>query len=350
MRFIRDLCLEDRLALAIGGAVCLTMVVALLAVGFNPLLPGYHLGNLLTYSAAWTFVVGGMILFRLAKDRPPSPFDHIANRVFDKERRADVRRAVLYSVLLAVFGTLFSLSKRSIPLFNDYGWDATFIAWDRALHGGRDAWLLLQPLLGHPRITWLIGGLYHLWVLLIYLGNFFFIFFERDARLRARYVIAYIACWTLIGFVAAAVFASVGPCFVGPILGSHEFDAQMAYLREVDAVHHLQVLDVQARLLEWYRDSEATLGAGIAAMPSMHVSQAFLFFLAMRTKPRWIAAIFGVFCGLILLGSVHLGYHYAVDGYVSLLMTGALWVACGRLVPRSARPSSPPAAAVAEPA
>lgn len=320
---------EDRVALVSGWAICLAITVTLLVAGFNPLAPQYYGHNLMVYAAAWIFVIGGTLVILLARNRPASPIRYVIDEFLNPSRQIAFRRAAYYSVLLSVFGTLFSLSKRSIPLFNDYGWDLDLIALDRAIHGGNDAWLLIQPVFGVPIITWILGISYHVWVLLIYLGSFYFIFFEKDSGLRSRYIVSYMACWTLIGLVIAAIFASVGPCFAGPILGIDHFLPQMEYLHSVDAQYHLQVLDVQDKLLTWHRDETAALGAGIAAMPSMHVSQAFLFFLAMRHKPRWIAGVFGIFTVLILIGSVHLAYHYAVDGYVAIALTGIIWIATG---------------------
>lgn len=321
---------DDRLALTITAATCVAIVAALFSVGFNPLLPAYHLNNLLVYAAAWIFVLGTMYLIRLARVRPESPIRYLRDEFFDADRRRDALRALLYSAALATFGTLFSLAKRSIPLFADYGWDGTLIAFDHRIHG-TDAWLLLQPVLGFPIVTWILGSLYHVWVLLIYLGNFYFIFFEKNAQLRSRYVVAYVLSWTLVGFVAAGALASVGPCFAEPILGIDRFAGQMAYLRSVDAQYPLMVLNVQDTLLKWYFDDAATLGAGIAAMPSMHVSQAFLFFLAMRHKSRHAGIVFGLFTFVILIASVHLAYHYAADGYVAIVVTAIIWRVTGAL-------------------
>ncbi|MEL7518277.1 MAG: phosphatase PAP2 family protein, partial [Pseudomonadota bacterium] len=68
---------------------------------------------------------------------------------------------------------------------------------------------------------------------------------------------------------------------------------------------------------------------GITAMPSMHCAIAFLYWIAMRRiSPRW-GAFFGVFFFVTWVSSVHLAYHYAVDGLVSLVAVIALWKATG---------------------
>jgi hypothetical protein len=68
----------------------------------------------------------------------------------------------------------------------------------------------------------------------------------------------------------------------------------------------------------------------------MHVSLAFLFFLAMRKVSRFAGLFFGLFTVIILIGSVHLAYHYAVDGYVSIVTTWLIWLASGPLARRVA--------------
>ena len=128
------------------------------------------------------------------------------------------------------------------------------------------------------------------------------------------------------------MLASVGPCFVGPILGDATFDAQMAYLRAADAQVPVLTVNVQDLLLEWYHAGDRGLGSGITAMPSMHVAMAFLFWLGIRRVSRTAGWIFFAFFALIWLGSVHLAYHNAVDGLVSVLATLLIWEASGAVL------------------
>jgi hypothetical protein len=37
---------------------------------------------------------------------------------------------------------------------------------------------------------------------------------------------------------------------------------------------------------------------------------------------------------MILVGSVHLGWHYAIDGYAAIIGTWAIWWIVGRLLER----------------
>ena len=69
-------------------------------------------------------------------------------------------------------------------------------------------------------------------------------------------------------------------------------------------------------------------------MPSIHVSTALLFFLLWRRLSRLMGWAMGVFLVAILIGSVHLGYHYAIDGYVSIVLAGAAWWGVGRILER----------------
>ena len=72
----------------------------------------------------------------------------------------------------------------------------------------------------------------------------------------------------------------------------------------------------------------------------MHVSIATLFVLIGFKLGRSVGLGFLADAALILLGSVHLGWHYAVDGYVSIAAT-IVDLESGRLGPRWLPPTCP---------
>lgn len=75
-------------------------------------------------------------------------------------------------------------------------------------------------------------------------------------------------------------------------------------------------------------------GSGISAMPSMHVAMAALFaFLAFHLGKLY-HLLFTTYLILIVLGSVHLAWHYAVDAYASILFTYGIWCCSGWIVRR----------------
>jgi hypothetical protein len=76
-----------------------------------------------------------------------------------------------------------------------------------------------------------------------------------------------------------------------------------------------------------------TMGSGISAAPSVHVAMTVLLVLMMRDRfgfrwPTWIAA---AYCATILVGSVHLGWHYAADGLLSIVLVPSLWWGIGQI-------------------
>lgn len=268
----------------------------------------------------------------LVTKRPDSPIAAIKSRYFSANAFG---RTIACLPLLAVCIVLlpfFSKMKAAIPLFNDYTWDATFIAWDRAIFFGHDAWQVMQPIIGYPIITALLAVFYHLWMLLLYPGCLFFAFARIDPVLRRQFFLTYVLSWTVIGGGMATLMASVGPCFVGPMLGNDTFDAQMAYLNAANEQVPVMTLKVQAMLLEWFHQSANGLGSGITAMPSMHIAICFLFWLAMRRVDHRLSKAFAAFLVIIWVGSVHLAYHYAVDGLVSVIAVAAIWWFAGKVI------------------
>lgn len=321
--------LTPEIHILIGVAVVIAACTVLLAsVGVDATRPEAYISNATLYVAVWGIVECGAYLQALHRERPRSPLRFLPGHL--RDRLPVLMRGLPLVVAVIVFMPTFSAMKASIPLFTGYTWDAALIAADRAIFG-TDPWRLLQPLVGYPFISSALSVAYHLWLLLIYAGSVWFAVYCRDGGVRLRYFASYFTLWTVCGIAIAIGFASVGPCFVSPILGLDAFDEQMDYLNAANQRYPVMVLEVQEMLLQWHRSEQHGLGRGITAMPSMHVALATLFWLAIRRSSRLLDLLFGLFLVVIFVGSIHLAYHYAVDGIVGATIAFGIWWTSGKL-------------------
>ena len=67
-------------------------------------------------------------------------------------------------------------------------------------------------------------------------------------------------------------------------------------------------------------------------MPSLHVATPVLFALLGWRTHRWLGVAFTIYAAIVLVGSVHLGWHYAVDGYASIIAVPLIWKGSGAAV------------------
>lgn len=326
-------CKLDWLPLSIFTAFVLAALGLLASKHINGFSPVSVLLNTRLFLTCIIFALSISFLWGLVNARPSSPIAFAKQFVREKLHWTMVARHAPIVIALCIFMPVFSAMKSAISLFATYSWDGIFTSWDRYIHNG-DAWEMIHPLVGFPAATFILNLFYNFWIVVIYAGTVFFALRLQSPALRQRFLISYFACWTILGIVGAISLASVGPTFVEPLLGQHHFDPLTAYLNNANRYYPIFSLGVQEGLVERYYASDVGLGAGISAMPSMHVSKAFIFFLAMRHVSRAAAAALGLFVVIIMVSSVHLGYHYAIDGYVSIVLTLVIWTLSGWWVAR----------------
>jgi len=131
----------------------------------------------------------------------------------------------------------------------------------------------------------------------------------------------------VLGTVIAGVGMSAGPGFYQRVTGETRFQALTDFLADDHrGLGSLRAMDV---LWSAYRQGVVGWGTGISAFPSMHLAVSTLLTLAAFRLHRLLGWAFVAFTGAILFGSVHLGWHYAVDGYVSIVCTTLIWFAVG---------------------
>ena len=251
--------------------------------------------------------------------------------------------------LWPVLALAFSVFKELIPAIQPFYLDQSLHALDRAIHLGHDPWTLLQPLFGHPAVTYVIDRLYALWFFVMYFALLLQITSTKDRRLRVRFLLSSMLAWTLLGSLGALLLSSAGPCYFGAVVGSPDpYAPLISYLRDTVQNTHLSIfghelssqliaIRVQDMLWDGYRQGGGGLGHGISAAPSMHVASTWLVARMLQAHGRRVLAICGwSFFAVILLGSIHLGWHYAADGYISVAGAWIIWRAVGWWLDRPA--------------
>jgi hypothetical protein len=278
----------------------------------------------------WFCWLGGVVVVRRA-EHPSRAIVRLARR-----NRGWLIRGTILTVCTVPAAKAFSSLKQAIPDLVPFYADPALARIDRWLFFGNDPWRLTHAVMG-PVATLVIDRLYLLWFpVMLGLGAWYN--FTHDRRLQVRGVLTYLLSWFLLGNVAAALMSSVGPCFYELYYGSTQFRPLFEVLREYDAAYGIRAFDA----MNWLyvnRDADR-FGSGISAMPSLHVGIAFLAYLTVRHAARarglrWLA---GGFVVVVWIGSVHLGWHYGIDGLFAIFGVAAIWWACGRFVAWCERP------------
>ncbi|MDH5489864.1 MAG: phosphatase PAP2 family protein [Rhodospirillaceae bacterium] len=229
---------------------------------------------------------------------------------------------IFYQPFFSAFATL----KEHIPKLNPFShWDVSFAELDRVLHFTMDPWQITWALFSSPWATVVIDRLYISWYSAVYGTLFAVILFDNNTQRRARFILAHILLWVLLGSISAVAFSSVGPCFYNDAIGTQQsFGELMARLGAVDQQYPLYAIKLQAMLWDGYIGARPIF-EGISAMPSLHIAQAALLALYGATISKKLALILWVYFLIMLIGSVHLGWHYAVDGYFAAIGTLLIW-------------------------
>jgi len=286
-----------------------------------------------------TLIIGYFI--KLIALRHPRPLTAMVQELHRLIRHPE--EIIGFVLLLTATSFLFSAFtslKSLIPDLNPFVFDEAFAALDRSLHFGVDPWVITHSLFSGPIATGVINLFYNLWFFLYWVVLFFFILRVSPKDERLQYMITHILSWFIIGGLLATLMSSAGPVYYGHFSdGASPFDPLMDVLRGHDVwlVHYLPwikvwALDTQALLWNNYISGDPSLASGISAMPSMHVSMAVLMALAMGRINRIFAIFFWTFAIIIQIGSVHLAWHYAIDGYLAAILTIILWKLVGKWV------------------
>ena len=235
-------------------------------------------------------------------------------------------------IAMVIFNKAMLDLKPSIPALVPFAWDEAFMKLDRVLHLGRDPWIWLDQVLGLPALTLAVNFTYCFWFLAMFTFWFWFAFQDRYSALRLRFFLTWMLAWWIGGGILALYFSSAGPVYFGAIgLSPDPFAPLMTYLRQVNETYPIWALDTQDMLWRAYTVKDIPF-LGISAFPSMHNATAAIIALAALKLHRGLGLALLLYGTLILAGSVHLGWHYAVDGYAGILIAMLAWWLAGPIV------------------
>jgi hypothetical protein len=224
-------------------------------------------------------------------------------------------------VWLAAMAMTFAYKwlKVCVPLLRETVLDPVLWKLDRMLHLGFSPSIFSVELLAGTGLLPLIDRWYGLWVSTV-LGALAYFFLAADPRRRRNFALACALLWTLGAWIYFALPA-LGPCFTN--------EEVFAPIRDEipRAAETQRVLWRNYAILIAGRDGslrQFNPYLGVAALPSLHVGAHWLFALWSRRHARRLFLPFAAATALTLLGSIATGWHYAVDGYIGMLLA---WLA-----------------------
>ena len=230
----------------------------------------------------------------------------------------------------------FTTFKLAIPDLVPFHADPWLADADAFLHGGWNpgelARLTLPDWVQYPLAT-----LYGIVWFLHWFGIMALAALGPDRALAQRYFSSMAATVLLLGTVTATALSSVGPVFYERIYGDGRFAGLMAEIARAPAGD--QIAGVAEYLFANYERGGQVMGGGISAMPSMHLAVATLSALLLGRLSRAAGVLGWAYVAIILVGSVYLGWHYAIDGYVSILAVAAIWWVAGSVSNRAFAPA-----------
>lgn len=281
------------------------------------------------------FALGSFFHLALVKrDREPlGTFLRSMGGVFgNAERNANSLNGLAASIaLISAFGVL----KGAIAILSPFAWDHALAQADRALHFGRAPHEWLWFIVQSPLAVRAFNLAYNSWFVVLIASVFIACITRKDTKLRHQFLMSFMLVWILAGFFLAMGLSSAGPCFYERLGLGSDYHPLMQALAAADRIYPIWALSTQDML--WSGYIGATKGSiGISAFPSMHVAMAVLFALYATGRSRLVGLLMWAFAAIIMVGSVILGWHYAVDGYASVLISIAIWKACGHFLARFA--------------
>lgn len=259
---------------------------------------------------------------------------HIPNKSYKRYLTPNYLAGFLIIIfLLPLFKSAFASYKQTIPLLHDFHWDIALMRLDYVLHFGHHPWRLLEPILSHEKILRAIDILYMMWFLFLFLFCLWMAW-TRRRRLRTHFFMSTMLVWSLLGSGLGTIFSSAGPCYYSKVTSTSENPFASLFSRLSEMHHHSFLWAMKNQFAIWQakEDNIWLPFGGISAMPSIHLAMATIFVMLAFNVHKSLGIVSIGYLVLMQVGSVILGWHYAVDGYIGIILAFLIWKIIGRVL------------------
>lgn len=252
-----------------------------------------------------------------------------ARHMFSNQRIASLLCGVVLMQVMVLFVGTFTAVKNVLPVWQGgFPYDRLHADIDKALHFGADPWRWLYAFGGHDLVRVAVEWNYTTLYFVLCFGGLFFVVTSPAARsVRNRYLFEFMLVWIVVGNLLAGLFLSAGPAFYGFVTGDQvRFAEQLQFIAK-GLGNPSSAARLQAYLWDLYATRQFGFASGISAFPSVHVGLVMMNALFLKDRDWRLGAIGFGYVALIMASSVYLGWHYAIDGYVAVVVVLGLHVA-----------------------
>jgi hypothetical protein len=214
-------------------------------------------------------------------------------------------------ILVGLQMAVLSWTKIMLPIASPFWADPLLANVDQAIFRS-DPWQLAQALVGWAAPA--IDRAYVTWAPIKFAALTILLLLPESVA-KKRALVSY---FLILSCVALGQFmlSSAGPIFYAELGLGDRFGTLPI---------EPWVLASKAYLWSDYLRAGGDIGTGISAMPSLHVAIALWIAFVVQTFVRRFAVFGYIYFALILVGSVLLGWHYAVDGAAAIGITLVAW-------------------------
>jgi hypothetical protein len=214
----------------------------------------------------------------------------------------DKRQAITVALGTLLFATnlaFFCTIKPQLGQLVAFSADPLLADIDRFIFGA-DPWRLLEWF-NHDKLSIIYHRGWFLWLAFV----LYYLLKLPPTADKDRLIVSYIVLWSIFGPLVHLAFPAAGPVFYDDLGLGSRFSELDQSPRSIAVANYL-----------WggYVTKTFNPAGGISAMPSLHLATMFWSIIAVRkTRWFWFSIAFTTY---IFVGSIVIGWHYAIDGIV----------------------------------